>query len=176
MASAETASAQLVYRFRAIAIAPMGDPVDFGVPVHSDNTFGINDAGHIVGYGFDEDDQVFILTCPADLDGDFRINGTDLGLLFLEWGESGHPYDLDCVGTIDGNDTGQLLLAWTGSALCTVNEPCEESFGGGGNSELDEAVTTLGYETVVELVADLQTMSDEEAHGVITYLLIILED
>jgi len=134
MASAETASAQLVYRFRAIAIAPMGDPVDFGVPVHSDNTFGINDAGHIVGYGFDEDDQVFILTCPADLDGDFRINGTDLGLLFLEWGEVGHEYDLDCMGDIDGADSGLLLLAWTGDALCTVNDECEDEFrrrGGG---------------------------------------------
>ena len=50
---------------------------------------------------------------PADLNGDGRVDGSDLGLLLLQWGGSGSG-DLDGNGLVDGGDLGLLLLAWTG--------------------------------------------------------------
>ena len=48
---------------------------------------------------------------PADLNGDGYVDGADLGLLFLGWGQPG-PSDLDGDGTTNGADFGLLLLAW----------------------------------------------------------------
>ncbi len=49
---------------------------------------------------------------PADLDGNGRVDGGDLGLLFAAWG-SAQP-DLDGSGSVDGGDLGILLQEWTG--------------------------------------------------------------
>ena len=51
------------------------------------------------------------LTSPADLDGDGYVDGADLGLLILGWGQPG-PSDLNGDGDTDGEDFGLLLLAW----------------------------------------------------------------
>ena len=48
---------------------------------------------------------------PGDLDGDGKINGTDLGLLLAGWGGSG-PADLNRDGVADGADIGMLLSNW----------------------------------------------------------------
>jgi hypothetical protein len=48
---------------------------------------------------------------PGDLDGDGKINGTDLGLLLAGWGGSG-PADLNRDGVTDGADLGILLSNW----------------------------------------------------------------
>ncbi len=51
--------------------------------------------------------------CPGDIDGDGRVGGGDLGLLFLEWGAcSGCSGDLDADGRVGGSDLGLLFLAW----------------------------------------------------------------
>ena len=47
-----------------------------------------------------------------DLNGDGVVNGADLGLLLVGWGEPG-PSDLDGDGTTDGSDLGLLLAAWS---------------------------------------------------------------
>ena len=49
----------------------------------------------------------------ADLNGDGRVNGADLGLMLVAWGGSG-PSDLDGNGVTNGGDLGLLLAAWTG--------------------------------------------------------------
>jgi len=53
---------------------------------------------------------------PADLTGDGKVDGSDLGLLLLGWGTSGAQSgaDLNGSGLVDGADLGLLLLAWTG--------------------------------------------------------------
>jgi hypothetical protein len=57
--------------------------------------------------------------CPAaDLDADCGVNGSDLGILLLAWGECPRgvdscPADFNADGVVDGADLGQLLLAWT---------------------------------------------------------------
>ena len=53
-----------------------------------------------------------VLGEPADLNGDGRVDGADLGLLMLGWGQGGST-DLNGDGTTDGADFGLLLLGWT---------------------------------------------------------------
>lgn len=47
-----------------------------------------------------------------DLDGNGRIDGSDLGLLLANWGNPGRG-DLDGNGSVSGADLGALLSAWT---------------------------------------------------------------
>jgi hypothetical protein len=75
-----------------------------------------------------------VLTCPADLDGDLRVEGADLGFVLNE--QCGYsPFsgcttsnvriaDINCDGLVDGADTGLLLAAWSGSDLCSITPPC----------------------------------------------------
>jgi hypothetical protein len=51
------------------------------------------------------------VACPADLDGDGTVSGSDLGLLLGNWGGSGIG-DLDGDGNVSGSDLGLLLGAW----------------------------------------------------------------
>ena len=48
---------------------------------------------------------------PADLNGDGRVDGADLGQLLAAWGTPG-PTDLDGSGSTDGADLGILLTNW----------------------------------------------------------------
>ena len=49
--------------------------------------------------------------CPADLDGNGIVGGSDIGLLLADWGQSG-PADLDGNGIVGGSDIGLMLAAW----------------------------------------------------------------
>lgn len=49
--------------------------------------------------------------CPADLDGDGSVGGSDLGILLVAWGTS-TTADLNGDGLVDGADLGLLLNAW----------------------------------------------------------------
>jgi hypothetical protein len=48
--------------------------------------------------------------CPADLNGDRSVNGSDLGQLLSSWGSSGSDLTGDSV--VNGEDLGVLLSAW----------------------------------------------------------------
>jgi len=53
---------------------------------------------------------------PADLNGDGKVDGADLGLLLLAWdpvGPADSPADLNGDNVVDGADLGLLLLAWS---------------------------------------------------------------
>ncbi len=52
--------------------------------------------------------------CPGDLDGDGVVGGSDLGILFVEWGScSGNcSADLDADGAVGGGDLGLIFVAW----------------------------------------------------------------
>ena len=61
--------------------------------------------------------------CPGDFTGDGRIDGQDLGQLFLAWGESGSVLecaDLDLDGRVGGSDFGLFMIAW---GPCPI-DPC----------------------------------------------------
>jgi len=49
--------------------------------------------------------------CPADLNGDGMVNGTDLASLLAGWDASG-PADLNEDGIVNGTDLASLLAAW----------------------------------------------------------------
>ena len=50
---------------------------------------------------------------PADLNGDGRVNGDDLGAMLVAWGACGGcGADLDGSGMVDGDDLGRLLVEW----------------------------------------------------------------
>ena len=56
--------------------------------------------------------------CPADFNGDGRVNGADLGLLAAAWQTAAG--DLDGDGTTGGSDVGLLLAAW---GECPEDQP-----------------------------------------------------
>lgn len=54
-------------------------------------------------------------SCPADLDGDGTVGGSDFGLLLSAWGPCGGTpcdADLDGDGEVGGPDLGFLLAVW----------------------------------------------------------------
>jgi hypothetical protein len=56
--------------------------------------------------------EVQVGALPAgDLNGDFRVDGADLGILLGQWGGPGSG-DLNGDGRVDGADLGILLGAW----------------------------------------------------------------
>ena len=63
--------------------------------------------------------------CLGDLDGDGRVNGTDLGLMLGVWNTGDQAADLDGDGTVDGADFGILLTAFG------TNDPAADLDGSG---------------------------------------------
>ena len=51
------------------------------------------------------------LACAADLNGDGKVDGADLGILLGNWGKPGAS-DLNGDGTTDGADQAILLGQW----------------------------------------------------------------
>jgi hypothetical protein len=62
--------------------------------------------------------QALVIEAPhvADINADAVVNGSDLGSLLLNWGQSPGPatlkFDLNGDGAINGADLGILLVAW----------------------------------------------------------------
>jgi len=50
--------------------------------------------------------------CPADLNGDHKVDSGDLGLLLIIWGPFNSTSDLNGDNKVDGADLGLLLLGW----------------------------------------------------------------
>ncbi len=56
----------------------------------------------------------FTLVLPGDVNGDNKVNGSDLATLLGSWGTSDVNADLNHNGTVDGEDLAVLLGGWTG--------------------------------------------------------------
>lgn len=50
--------------------------------------------------------------CPADFDGDGRVDGADLSEMLAAWGSSAIEQDLDEDGMVGASDLGLLASAW----------------------------------------------------------------
>gem|GEM_PF-613745 len=50
----------------------------------------------------------------ADLNGDGRINGSDISFILNAWGNPSSPADLNGDGTVNGADISFILSSWTG--------------------------------------------------------------
>jgi len=55
-----------------------------------------------------------VMGCTADINGDGRVDGTDLGNMMVTWGPAapGTPADLNADGVVNSADLGALLGAW----------------------------------------------------------------
>jgi hypothetical protein len=56
--------------------------------------------------------QSHLTPCPADRDGNRRVDGADLAVVLAAWGELGSSQDLTGDGVVDGPDLAFLLAAW----------------------------------------------------------------
>ncbi len=56
-------------------------------------------------------DECDVEPCPGDLDGNGVVSGSDLGILFVQWGGPGTA-DLDGNGIVSGSDLGLLFVDW----------------------------------------------------------------
>jgi hypothetical protein len=67
-----------------------------------------------VGSTVELDDVTLSIAAPAaDLTGDGRVDGQDLGTLLSSWGACGTcAADLDRNGAVDGADLARLLADW----------------------------------------------------------------
>jgi predicted outer membrane repeat protein len=87
----------------------LDDLVDL-VTINASVVAGVAAGPGIVGLlNATEPTQIF-----GDLNGDFTVDGADLGLLLSEWGTCANcDGDLNGDGAIDGADLGLLLAAWS---------------------------------------------------------------
>ncbi len=91
-----------------------------GLPVALTSTDTDNDGpADLVFVGGGDDGEGFVsviegnpIVCIGDIDGDAAIDGTDLGILLVNFGLTGVPGDLDDDGVIDQTDLGILLSNW----------------------------------------------------------------
>lgn len=51
-------------------------------------------------------------SCSADLNGDSRVDGADLGILLGAWGEGGCPYDLNSDARVDTHELRMVIEQW----------------------------------------------------------------
>ena len=89
-----------------------GAEVTFEVDPGSQYLVRLGSSGQETGLG---KMRVFFdyVECPGDFDGSRKVDGQDIGLFFVEWGEcSGCIADLDQSGVVDGEDFGILLTYW----------------------------------------------------------------
>ena len=95
-------------------------------------------------------DEVEVLTCPGDLDGDNDVDASDLGTLLGAWGPcSGCCADLTGDGEVNAADLGILLGAW-GSCCVSMMQGAMASAAGEEVSEIDPPglAESLGFESV----------------------------
>jgi hypothetical protein len=91
----------------------------------------VNEAGVAVGLAAESGSKrLVLLTSLCDLNGDFKVNGADLGMLLTDWGigPGGGTYlpgDLNRDDSINGSDLGTLLAAWNPVAA-PINEDCAQ--------------------------------------------------
>lgn len=119
-----------------------------------------------------------VLTHVADLDGNLRVDGADLGLLLLNWCSSGCDEelvaDLDCDGIVDGADSGVLLSAWSGSDFVAIEPLCtcgsSESMMTGpssiSESEWASAAESLGFPSLGALAEWGKTATKQQLDAV----------
>ncbi len=113
-----------------------GDPGDPGGDIVDCNENGIDDSVDILITGESDDhngnnipDECEIGTCLADLNADGIVDGEDLGLFFVAWGDCPKNPDPDawCIGDFDGNgsvggvDLGIFCTSW--GRECPPDEP-----------------------------------------------------
>jgi len=169
------------------------------IPTASTNTSGeyeldyahaVAPSGHMIAHGravgTSETLAIFV-TCAADLNGDGRVDGADLGALLAAWGscptsgpcpENLNP-DIDDV--VDGADLGILLNAWSGPAAPCIVWPidpvCPQSLEGNGVTPVESfaaAISALGFGSGDALAAWYAEASASEQWAIVETIAIVM--
>lgn len=115
------AQKQFVLWFRGVPHA-LGDLLGMPSVMQPAQAWAMNDLGEVLctsgGAQVAPAGSAWIMSPTqraADLNGDCRVDGSDIGLLLQSWGARGSiAADLDHDGSVDGADLGLLLGAWSG--------------------------------------------------------------
>ncbi|MCH2145646.1 MAG: FG-GAP-like repeat-containing protein [Phycisphaerales bacterium] len=89
----------------ALTIEPGGRLVTNGCRIYTRQLFN---QGVIEG----EDGVILLPGCDADLNGDDKVDGSDLAFILGSWGSAMPGADINEDGTVDGTDLAILLGAW----------------------------------------------------------------
>jgi hypothetical protein len=128
-----------------------------GAPVVAAHDISVD--GYIIAHGFGPGpaQHAYLLTCAADLSGDFRVDVADLGILLGAWWDAAPTCDcsedLNGDGFVNGADLGILGGAWSEDEPCQIQclvSPEEMSLTG---DPVAAATTALGFSTISEFVA-----------------------
>ncbi|MFO0875065.1 MAG: hypothetical protein U0575_13985 [Phycisphaerales bacterium] len=147
-----------------------------------------NSLGHIVGIAeIDSHFELVALTCAADLNGDFMVDGADLALALLALCGGAQsacngirPEDLDCDGDVDGGDWGTVLAEWSSPDLCSVRIDCgclaPSAFGGAVDREQQflDAIDMLGFADQAEFLEWTATASPSQFASVAQTLAVLI--
>ncbi len=170
----------------ARAFPPLGSDVDDTYRVSF--AHAVAPSGHIVAHGFRLSEtvtlRVLILNCAADLNGDFKVDASDVGLLLVAYGNCPDPgpcdADLNGDGIVDPDDLGLLLLAWSGDDRCTILPggggcPSEALSAGAFDSgaAVASAMTLLGFTDLGALAAWYANASEPQRESMVDSLLIL---
>ncbi|MFM1883584.1 MAG: hypothetical protein RJA05_1993, partial [Planctomycetota bacterium] len=116
--------------------------------------------------------KLMLFTAAADLNGDLRVDGADLGRLSADWGMIAAS-DLSCSpdgagGMVDGDDYGVLLSQWTGSgAVVSINWGCAGQWREGqilGAAAV--AATMIGFDGLHAMASFATSAFPDDALGV----------
>ncbi|MFG0257190.1 MAG: hypothetical protein ACF8GE_04735 [Phycisphaerales bacterium JB043] len=88
-------------------IAPLSRPLNDGEVILVQTQRSLTNPLHSLPYGVSP-----CPNAPGDLNGDFVVNGSDLGLFLGAWGTPNPCTDLNNDGTTDGADLGLFLGLW----------------------------------------------------------------
>ena len=88
-----------------LTIEPGGRLITNGCRIY---TRQLSNQGVIEG----EDGVILLPGCDADLNGDDRVDGSDLSFILGSWGTAMQGADINGDGTVDGTDLAILLGAW----------------------------------------------------------------
>ena len=98
-----------------------------------------------------------VADCPADLDGDGRVDSADMGIVLASWGSDSSIADLDGDGEVTGADLATILGYWgdcPDAPTCTASDVLGyESYVGDEDSGV-HAPATIDYETSTGIDCD----------------------
>ena len=105
---------------RSVSVTLTETPTQYSIPMA-----GINYSNVIHGFGFTTSGNPASFNisdiqwigkedpeCVGDFNADGVINGSDLALILVGWGQTSSPYDLDDNGIVNGADLAMILVGW----------------------------------------------------------------
>ena len=123
---------------------------------------------------------VVLLTALCDLNGDFKVDGTDLGLLLGGWGDTPPPNtylvgDLNRDSSVDGTDLGFLLSGWDAGPVSVFVDCAPKLWQPISPIDVEEASRLLGFDGLQHLGQHLAHLPTEDASELGLYVNVVAQ-